>query len=42
MENVPDTFLQLCVAYTACWLLIAFYIFTLSRRIARLEQENRS
>lgn len=39
MEAVPNTFPSLFWAYTVFWALLAAYIFSLARRLDRLERK---
>jgi CcmD family protein len=38
METIPDTFPSLFGGYTVLWLILGCYIFTLIRRVAKLEK----
>lgn len=38
MEVVPNTFPSLFWGYSAIWVLLCLYIFTLGRRVRRLEK----
>jgi len=45
MDNVPNTFSSLFMAYTVVWLILGGYIFSLVFRLRRLEaadKEHRS
>jgi len=42
MEQVPDTFPSLFVGYTVIWVIVFFYVWSLSRRISRVERELKS
>jgi len=39
IETAPNTFPSLCAAYTVLWLILGGYIFSLMRRIAKLEKK---
>ncbi len=41
MEQLPDTFLNLFGGYSALFAILALYIFSLGRRVARLESRPR-
>lgn len=40
MEAIPDTFPSLFGAYTVIWCIIAVYMFSLSKRIGKLEKDS--
>lgn len=42
MEIVPDTFPSLFWGYTVMWLCILFYLFTLVRRMGKIENKLKS
>ncbi|MDC0358964.1 CcmD family protein [Oligoflexia bacterium] len=42
MESVPNTFPSLFWAYTIVWCLIALYVFSLARRVSKLEKTTSS
>lgn len=42
METVPDTFVDLFWGYSVIWLCVVLYLFSLIRRMQRLERVLRS
>jgi CcmD family protein len=42
MEQVPNTFPDLFIAYTVVWGIIVVYMVTLWRKVNRLEQKLRT
>lgn len=38
MNEVPNTFQSLFVGYSAIWAILVLYLFTLVRRISKLEK----
>lgn len=40
METVPNTFPSLFWGYTILWAVLCVYIFSLGRRLRKLEREN--
>lgn len=41
METVPNTFPSLFWGYAVIWVLLGGYIFSLGRRLAKIERERR-
>ncbi|MCB0340062.1 MAG: CcmD family protein [Bdellovibrionales bacterium] len=42
MEQTPDTFSALFAAYSVIWVLITLYVYSLGRRLSRLENKTDS